>query len=238
MSGQSYTTVEHAKGLVRPRRVDFEAIEVRDTQSKRGLGMYARYDIPKNTKIIEEAPAISCVHWKGKKTIAQEWLRLPIAKQQSLVDGLHRLKGLPVGAKTLMDKEVKQLEGFIRDYAFLDPQKAKAHIFPFTGHINHACARCANAQLWVDSADPHKMTVRMVKDVRADDEIFIHYNRNDLAFGCALCPSGAPLTDRLLVWAKSKPNIDIGTTNGGGGLPMTESNDNGSALTLASSRTR
>lgn len=237
MSAHSCTTIEHAKGPYRARRVDLGAIEVRDTKSKRDLGMYARYDIPNNTKIIEEVPAISCVHWKGKKTIAQEWLKLPVSEQQSLVNGLHRLKGLPVGALTLKPKEVKQLEAFIRDYGFLDPQKARAHIFPFTGHINHACARCANAQLWVDSAEPHSMTVTMVKDVKADDEIFIHYNRNDLAFGCALCSSGAPLKDRLFDWAKSKPKNNKPASQSSGVLPMVERNSNDSALTLASSRT-
>lgn len=101
------------------------------------------------------------------------------------------------GDDAFKERDKKRLESFISDYAFSDPQRDRAHIYELTCYINHACGSCANAEFWVDSGWPNSITVKLVQDVKMDDEIFICYHKPNLCFGCALCRQGQTLKGRL-----------------------------------------
>lgn len=182
---------------------NFDVVYIGDTGTNRGLGVFASHNLSKGHRIIIEKPAISCVHFKQHKTVAAEWQKLPVSKQQELVSRFRKLKGVPVGRRVALDKkQIKCLESFIGDYGFSDPNRGRAHVFSLTSHINHACRSCANAQHWTDGIEGNHMTVKLVKDVRAGDEIFVHYNRPKLGFGCALCPADNAV-DRLTAFTNS-----------------------------------
>lgn len=185
------------------RQTNLNAIEIQETGTNRRLGVFAVQDWPKGHKIIIEDPAISCIHWHGQRTISKEWQKLSTTKQQELQSCFRKLRYLPIGSKKPLQKKDRQrLERFVKDYAFWDPRRSKAHIFKLTSHINHACISCANAQHWTDSASPFSMTVTLVRPVKAGEEIFVHYNRSNISFSCAVCPDNS-LKSRLLGFGKT-----------------------------------
>ncbi|KOS19327.1 hypothetical protein ESCO_000891 [Escovopsis weberi] len=154
-----------------------------------GNGVFAKFDFERGHKIIVERPILSCIHWmlrNGLRTVSQDWMTLPLENQQQMTSYFSRLKDVPIGGKTLLPQHKKVLEKFIEEYGFWDPQRARAHIYLLVSHINHACISCANAEQWTDSSYPHRITVKLVKPVKAGQEIFINYNRKT-PFGCALC---------------------------------------------------
>ncbi|KAF4999132.1 hypothetical protein FDECE_11595 [Fusarium decemcellulare] len=167
-----------------------DAVEIRSTQSHRNLGVFAKQDFPSRHKIILERPAISCIHftqgWASYKNVGVVWNSLPEQRRTGLSQAFTSLRHMPT------DKDVdwsqrKKLETFIEEYAFSDPQRRKAHIFRLASHINHACTRCANAEHWTDSVHPHPIKITLVRDVKKDEEIFIHYGKKRMSFGCAVC---------------------------------------------------
>ncbi|KAJ3496279.1 hypothetical protein NLG97_g2773 [Lecanicillium saksenae] len=186
-----------AKPTTRPDR-NFGVLYIHETETKRKLGVFAGFSLPKGHRIICERPAFSCIQWKGKKTAKEEWLKLSLQQRLEMRVWFRKLRTLALGGTdTFTKSDKKQLEAFVSDYAFWDPQRAKAHIYRLTSHINHACRSCANAELWVDSEDPNKINVKLVRDVEKDGEIFIFYNKKKLPFGCALCPEGRTLCGRI-----------------------------------------
>lgn len=188
---------------IRPQRAkplghNFEIVYVHQTHTDRKLGVFVWGDVPKGHKIICERPVFSCYHWvKGRRTAVPEWLELTHAQREDLRVWFRKLRKVPHGSNDIFEKKDKErLEKFISDYAFSDPQRERAHIYKLTCYINHACRSCANAEIWVDSAAPHTITVRLVKDLKNGDEIFICYNKLT-PYGCALCQHGQTLRGRL-----------------------------------------
>lgn len=202
-SQNSYVAEDKSLHTADMRLRNFDVVYIGDTGTARGLGVFASHNLSKGHKIIVEKPAISCIHFKQHKTAAAEWQKLPVSKQQELVSRFRKLKGVPVGTRVPLDKkQIKRLESFIGDYGFSDPNRGRAHVFSLTSHINHACRSCANAQHWTDGIEGNHMTVKLIKDVSAGDEIFVHYNRTKLGFGCAVCPADSAV-DRITAFTNS-----------------------------------
>ncbi|RFU79512.1 hypothetical protein TARUN_2719 [Trichoderma arundinaceum] len=169
-----------------------EAVSIRDTLTRRGLGVFANMDFERGHNIIAERPAITCTHWpasNGAGTITEEWCALPKEDQRRLQAAFCKpLRCIPTGRETLSWLYRKSLERFVLEYAFCNPQRSLAHIYVLGSHMNHACRSCANAQQWTESDAPHRIIVKLVKPVKAGEEIFINYNRRQAdSFGCAVC---------------------------------------------------
>ncbi|KAJ6780576.1 hypothetical protein PWT90_04059 [Aphanocladium album] len=186
-----------AKPTVRSDQ-NFGALYIHETRTNRKLGVFAGFPLPKGHRIICERPSFSCVHWrKGKRTAAKEWLNLSHKQREEMRVWFRKLRNVAHGGNdTFTDSDKKTLEAFVTNYAFWDPQREQAHVYRLTSHINHACRRCANAELWVESEQPNNINVKLVRDVAKDDEIFICYNKK-LSFGCALCSEGQTLRERI-----------------------------------------
>lgn len=170
------------------QRRNWDIVEIQAAGSC-GNGVFAKVDLEKGHKIIVERPILSCIHWmlrKGLRTVSKDWMKLSLEDQQQMTSYFTRLRDVPIGGKPLLPQHKKVLEKFIEEYGFWDPQRARAHVYLLVSHINHACISCANAEQWTDSSYPHRITVKLVKPVKAGKEIFINYNRRT-PFGCALC---------------------------------------------------
>lgn len=166
-----------------------DILSIRHTGTKRAVGVFAQSDLPSGYIIISEPPALSCVHWKqGKRTVSEEWLKLSHKQRETMRMWFRKLQKVAHGGNdSFKSDDKKRLEKFISNYGFSDPQRDRAHIYTLGSHINHACRTCANAQYWVDSTLPNRITVRTVKSVKAGDEIFICYNKR-VSYRCPLCP--------------------------------------------------
>ncbi|EGX94012.1 hypothetical protein CCM_02283 [Cordyceps militaris CM01] len=173
----------------RALKQNFDILYIHETGTPRGLGVFAGRDLRKGRRIIDEPPTFSCIHWPGKRTAAEEWLKLRHGHRDKMRVWYRKLRNMAHGGNdTFQQKDKKTLEKFVDDYAFHDPQREKAHIYRLASYINHACKRCANAEFWVDG-DTKKIQVKLIRDVKDGDEIFIFYNRHNLGFGCAVCES-------------------------------------------------
>ncbi|KAF7558877.1 hypothetical protein G7046_g5276 [Stylonectria norvegica] len=160
-------------------------------RKKRGQGVFANRNLQKGWRIIEENPAISCVHHKGKKEIYDLWYgEMTEEQRQPLRETFRKLKRVDV----LPGLRRWRLEKFVGEYAFWDPRRDKAHIYALASQINHACKSCANAFPIIDSAEPNKITVRLVRALETNEEVFIHYHKK-VSFGCAVCGRRKPRKD-------------------------------------------
>lgn len=165
------------------------AVTIKDTNTPRELGVFVNVDLPSRHKVIVEDPIISCIHWrqrKGVRTIGEEWLKLKPRVRADLRNTFKRLSVVK-SEETMSPSDRKKLEGFMEDYAFWDGRMSNAYIYKLVSHINHACPSCANAQHWVDSQDPNCISIRLVRNVKAGEELFIHYGKTNLSFRCAVC---------------------------------------------------
>ncbi|KAI7759459.1 hypothetical protein LZL87_011255 [Fusarium oxysporum] len=81
-----------------------------------------------------------------------------------------------------------------RDCAFQDPSGTRALIYSLASNINHACPDCAQAKFLV--AEAYDVTVALVKDVRAGEEIFIDFGEARPHFDCSLCNTREPIRKR------------------------------------------
>lgn len=165
-----------------------EAVSVRPTETRCGLGVFTHRALPARHRIILERPAISCIFWrqrKGRRTIGEEWERLKPERREELRCQFRLLADVP---DILKSKDRRRLKRFVENYAFWDPQQSDAHVFYLASHINHACTACANAEQWISSE--HLIHVRIVKPLEAGAEVLINYNRSKLPFGCAVCNQG------------------------------------------------
>lgn len=165
------------------------AVRIFESGGRRGRGVFALVDLPGKHNIIIEPPVLSCIHWRqrhGKRTVSQEWLKLAPYLKTGLQRDFRKLKDVPCG-NHLERRHRRQLERFIDEYGFWEPQRINAHIYTLASHINHACVSCANAEQWTDSKAPHTITVKLVKPLKKGDEVFINYNRPGLSFRCAVC---------------------------------------------------
>ncbi|KAM0254442.1 hypothetical protein ACHAQJ_006782 [Trichoderma viride] len=183
---------------------NWQAVSIKHTKTRRGLGVFATKDFKKMHRIIVEPPIITCAYRipiDRNRTVAEEWCALSTETQLRLRARFRSLQYVPIGQDSLSWFWKKLLERFVLEYAFCNPQKSLAHIYVLGSHMNHACSRCANAEQWTESSFPHHIVVTLVKPVKAGDELFINYNRKQgPSFGCALCsPPG--IMDRLdVLW--------------------------------------
>ena len=166
------------------------AVYIRHTGTGRGLGLYASKAFPKDHRILLESPLVSCKYYKVARkkvhSIAKEWRKLGRVGRQQFRDSFRKLKSIPL-SKELKPAYRKKLERFVIEYGFGDHgANANAHIYKFACHINHACAECANVSHMVDSGRPHKITVRLRKEIQPDEEILIPYGKK-VPFGCSVC---------------------------------------------------
>lgn len=172
---------------------NWEAVAIRETFTSRGRGIFVTGNLDRGHKIIVEEPVFTAaLPWPQSRwgsSIAQEWCRLPLDHQLRLKAVFRkRLRYVTTGSEKLGWFHRILLEDFMMEYAFVNPQKSLAHVYLLGSHINHACIRCANAQQWTDSAEPHRIRVTLVKPLKAGEEVFIHYNRQvGHSFGCAVC---------------------------------------------------
>lgn len=118
--------------------------------------------------------------------MVEEWKGLTPLYRAFLGEKFRRLRHISKG-DTVSKRDEKRLRQFIRDYAFADPAHGRAHVYGLASHINHACTSCANAEVWVEPTEPNYITVRLMKPIAKDQEVYINYNRRNLKFNCALC---------------------------------------------------
>lgn len=131
---------------------------------------------------------MSCVYWKerkGRRELEEAWDSLNAQARTALMERFPRLDFKH--PDTPSPSRYQKLDNFIKEYAFCDGTKEMAHVYLLASMINHACAGCANAQVWVDPEEPHEISVRLVKPVDKGAEIFIHYNKAGLKLRCGMC---------------------------------------------------
>lgn len=176
-------------------------VNIRDTFKRRRCGVFARRYFEKGEHIIIERPAFSCGAQqtpKGEKwRVAEEWCRLPEETQLSLQKRFRKLRSVPISMEKLGWYWQKKMKSFLLEYGFANPQRTEGHVYAVGSHMNHACISCANAEQWTESGPPNRILVRLVKAVRANDEVLINYNNKEgRKLSCAKCgPHG--LRDRL-----------------------------------------
>ncbi|CZS75580.1 unnamed protein product [Fusarium graminearum] len=143
-----------------------DIVEIRETSTKRGRGLFATQDIASGTNVIrDELPVLN---GNFLSLILQN---IPTEKDLS-------------GRN---DPHTTAIEDFRREYAFQDTAGRRCLIYKLASHINHACSKCAQARFSVDPGELHCIDVLLLKSVEADEEIFIHYGKKKLPFGCAIC---------------------------------------------------
>ncbi|TXC05016.1 hypothetical protein FocTR4_00000961 [Fusarium oxysporum f. sp. cubense] len=101
------------------------------------------------------------------------------------------------------------LDKFKRDCAFQDPSGTRVLIYSLVSNINHACPDCAQATFLV--AEAYDITVTLVKDVRAGEEIFIDFGEARSHFDCSPCNTREP------IWKRRKRKKDGRDTKRRGG---------------------
>ncbi|KAH7170805.1 hypothetical protein EDB81DRAFT_180419 [Dactylonectria macrodidyma] len=154
----------------------------------RGRCVHLNQDFPRGHCVIVEKPAISCVHWRqrqGRRTIGDMWDKLSHDARLELQQAFKKLEDIPINKKLNIGGR-KLLEKFVEEYAFWDSKNTNAHVYAVASHINHACTTHANAQQWTDSDHPNCITVTLVRDMKAGEELFINYNKGRMRFGCAV----------------------------------------------------
>ncbi|KAL6869880.1 hypothetical protein ACO1O0_001212 [Amphichorda felina] len=169
-----------------------DAISIRNTGDKRGLGVFSNHDFPNKHVVIFETPVLTTISISiGRRkfnSVAKEWLKLSQAKKVELQESFRKLRGISIDPP-FSRSDQKRLKKFVAEYAFREMIPTdRAYIFKLACHINHACADCANCTTWVDSDGPHRISVKLRKPVRAGDELFIHYGK-PLRYQCAVCRS-------------------------------------------------
>jgi hypothetical protein len=169
-----------------------DGVSIRDTFKRRRCGVFTDRYFEKGENIIIERPVFSCSRQltpKGEKwPIAEEWCKLPEVIQLRLQKRFRKLRSVPIGQKKLGWYWKKKIKRFFTEYAFANPQGTEGHIYTLGSHMNHACPSCANAEQWTESDSPNRILVRLVKAVKANDEVFIYYNNHKGAsLGCAKC---------------------------------------------------
>ncbi|KAH7328897.1 hypothetical protein B0I35DRAFT_418688 [Stachybotrys elegans] len=196
---QNPASNHNAEAFAEPGLLNEDVVQKENTRSRRGQGVYTKRRLEAKRVVIEEAPAIWCIFWKerwGKRDIVSVWEdEFSDAQRNKARHRFKRLKDLP---DRLDKKQKKQIMRFVKDYAFWGGAKDKAFIYSLGSHINHACADCANATVTIESEVPNIMGVRLRQILEPGQEIFIHYGRSKLPFGCAVCSKGRSRLGRLV----------------------------------------
>ncbi|KAH7225683.1 hypothetical protein BKA60DRAFT_536297 [Fusarium oxysporum] len=149
-------------------------IETRQTGIKRKPGVFAFRDLPHGHEIIRAEQPIFVAPYDD-----------PI----SAFAPLRKMRHYNMNAT-----ESVCLDKFKRDCAFQDPSGTRVLIYSLVSNINHACPDCAQATFLV--AEAYDITVTLVKDVRAGEEIFIDFGEARSHFDCSLCNTREPIWKR------------------------------------------
>ncbi|KAF5240165.1 hypothetical protein FANTH_9674 [Fusarium anthophilum] len=134
---------------------------------RRKTGVFARRDLPQGHEIIGAKQTIF---------IAPDVYREPTKAFASM------------NRKIIDDFNATQhvcLDQFKRDHGFEEPWVTSAAIKSLAKWINHACPDCAQGTFLV--AETYDITVTLVKDVRAEEEIFIDFGEAGSHLACPLC---------------------------------------------------
>ncbi|KAF5023328.1 hypothetical protein F66182_4636 [Fusarium sp. NRRL 66182] len=146
-----------------------EYVEVQETNTSRGRGVFALRDLPQGLTISRSSK---------DRTDATN-IFTPLASMRSQAAG--------PDAQRLRSRDQATLRSFIKEYSFEDPKsKLRALVYPITSHFNHACDEGCSQAVWKVTPNDMTMEVTLRKGVAADEEIFISYNR-PVPFTCASC---------------------------------------------------
>jgi hypothetical protein len=175
-------------GLIRTivlRRIP--AVEIRHTGTERGRGVFAKRNLTCNRIIIDkELPILT----SNRESLRADWNLTTMRTRREVADLFSRLENIPTDRAVVANEPSEMiLEDFRRDYAFQDPNGWRSLIYRAASHLNHACTDCANAECVVDAEEPHPITVKVTKRVRANKEIFMNYRDDwgNLPFICPEC---------------------------------------------------
>ncbi|KAF5589203.1 nadh-ubiquinone oxidoreductase kda subunit [Fusarium subglutinans] len=91
------------------------------------------------------------------------------------------------------------VDKFKRDHAIEEPWVTLAVVESLAIHMNHACQDCAQGTFLV--ADTYDITVTLVKDVRAGEEIFIDLGEAGSHLACPLC------SPKESIWKRRKRQL-------------------------------
>ncbi|TFB06063.1 hypothetical protein CCMA1212_001871 [Trichoderma ghanense] len=171
------------------------AVVIQDTNTRRGLGIFATSDLLPDHLILSEQPALS--FWMPRdvsmasmrREFEAQWCELLVHEQEALRAEFPKLRPVPSGRRTLSLFQSIILYNFALEYSYSSPDGDFAHIYSLASRINHACRGCANAvRGGMDWYDPHRINITLVKPVKAGEEILIHYNTAEgRKLACAVC---------------------------------------------------
>lgn len=180
------------------------AVRIKHTRTSRGLGVFTTHSFPAGHRILGEGTIFSCVHPEQVETpewersVVDRWRFLAVLDQSWFKEHFPHIQYMPLGTLELTEHEANKFLCFVSEYAFGNPQRNRMNIYPFASHINHACDKCANAQFWIQAEKPDRITVRLIRNVRKGQEIFINYHRpSGNTFGCAVCGARDGETSRF-----------------------------------------
>jgi hypothetical protein len=187
-SSQDSSFLTQIRSVTTPAH-ELPAVIVKNTGGRRGRGVFATRALPRRHQVIVETPALSCIHWsmrRGRRNIANVWIKLSQERKQELQQYFRKLKGISTTGEKLTRLDRLRLRRFIEEYAFWDTGGSNAHVYRLASHMNHACSSCANAEQYTEMASPNAIAVALVRAVRANEEILIDYNRRS-SLKCSVC---------------------------------------------------
>ncbi|VUC19877.1 unnamed protein product [Clonostachys rosea] len=162
-------------------------LRVAETGTIRGLGVFAKANVPQGHRVIFERPVMSCAAATlTNASLYYEWTRLGVEGQNRLKRLFWKLRLLP-SSENPGFYTMRRLKSFVREHAYLqksDPKKA--NIYKWCSYLNHACAKCANADYTVDSYSG-AIAVTTTKPVQAGEEVIVNYNRGKQNLHCTAC---------------------------------------------------
>ncbi|KKO97115.1 hypothetical protein THAR02_10780 [Trichoderma harzianum] len=180
------------------------AVEIKHARTSRGLGVFTTQSFAAGHRILREGATFSCIHperaddpiWM--RSVVHRWRWLAVLDQSWFKEHFPQIQYMPLGTLELTPHEATKFLCFLLEYAFGNPQKDRINVYHFASHINHACGKCANAEVWIQAEVPDNITVRLIRHVRKGQEIFINYNRpSGNTFGCAVCGARDGETSRF-----------------------------------------
>ncbi|KAK4078554.1 uncharacterized protein Triagg1_2885 [Trichoderma aggressivum f. europaeum] len=180
------------------------ALKIKPTGSSRGDGVFTIRHFPAGHRIIYKGPVFTCVHptrrdaTSWKMAVIQRWRLNSVREQTRIKSHFPKIRYMPSGTLEPTALEAMDFLCFILEYAFSNPGCSRANIYRLASHINHACRKCANAEISIGPGTPNLITVRLVRKVKKGQEIFINYDRpSGNAYGCAVCGIRDGETSRL-----------------------------------------
>ncbi|KAL7909412.1 hypothetical protein GGI35DRAFT_479682 [Trichoderma velutinum] len=193
-SNKATTATVPGSSIFHPYMVNSLALKIKSTRCPRGLGVFTTHSFARFHRIVYEQPIFSCFHPAQKNVIGWRkeadgrWRSLSVMHQKRFKSQFAKIEYMPLAKKQLLPHESRDFLSFLLEYSFNNPQGSMIHVYHFASHINHACHKCANAEVWIQPEAPHTITIRLLRKVKKSREIFISYNRpSGNTFGCAIC---------------------------------------------------